>query len=272
MSHHRKHTAEEFAAFKRLKAQGLTHRQIAAKIGISHHVIDSWQKGRNLPACMATYHNYKPLKRGATKLTPDKGYVLGVLCGDGHMYASGKCVELQAIDLDFVEHFRDAVKRQYGKVGRIRGNVKLRSGNTVYRCWIHSVDMIRDLVGYFDNGRPLSKTWRIPGAINQATPAVQVAFLRGLYDSDGHCRKDTGQVQFGLCNKLAVLDVQELLIGLGIKSNFYTLHNKKRNKDYYTLHIPMGQLVCFAGRVGFSIRRKELRLQSFAIEHEGGRS
>ena len=103
------------------------------------------------------------------------------------------------------------------------------------------------------------KEKEIPEAIMLGPKEYQVAFLRGLFDTDAFCNVKYSVVEIGSFSAKLINQLQILLLNLGVVNKV----RKKKTKQFgpcYYLEIPGEANECFAKEVGFGIAEKQRRL------------
>jgi intein/homing endonuclease len=214
---------------------------------------------------------YKPLlkqlKDGYEKLTPEKAYLLGVLCGDG--YISRGSVGLKCVDLDFVESFEKVVMKVYGLKAH-RRIVKGRKENILGRMYqrksqfvsrVYSKKVVEDLLRYDQTGRGFKQsTWEVPKEIIHADIDIVMSFLKGFFDSEGS--KIENPADYNPCrvmiystNLKGLLQVNYLILKLGFQG-FMRMYRRGDKKPLYYIQIDGKQAIDFLRKVKPTIRRK----------------
>jgi len=178
-------------------------------------------------------------------LSKEKAYLLSVLAGDGWVETvPSYCIGLEVIDDDFRETFTEAIKTVYGIVCKILWNC---------RAYIHSKNVVADLLGYKVSFR--TEDWSIPEEVKCASEEIWSSYLRGFADSEGYV-KGSPLIELKSINIMGLLEIRELLNNLGIKSRI-------RTDNYHVYYVQITSkynLNRFAKRIGFSIRRKQEKL------------
>jgi intein-encoded DNA endonuclease-like protein len=195
------------------------------------------------------------------RLTKNKAYILGVLCGDGWIYYNNKSpkqtyqVGLDATNKDFVNKFSNCLYKVYGLKAR-RTKRKRRNVNwqIIFVSKICSKKVCDDLLllGSFK-----TKIWRIPKKIFNAKPKIKASFLEGFFDSEGCVDKYTRRITGSSINNSGLQDVQNLL-------NSFKIRNKIRfskSRIYNIVIEDRKSMECFANHIRFSINYKQLRLE-----------
>jgi intein-encoded DNA endonuclease-like protein len=237
------------------------HRKYGVWIALS--TINDWLRGVHSP-----YNGrYIPLPE-LLKPSEDLGYVIGVRLGDGYTREKNHdyIIGLKANDKEFVEEF-----------GRRLGNVL---GRRPIRPRFR-----KDIRGYFAeaSSKTLYELLRKPVDLKRIRKYVEhckkctAAFLRGLFDSEGYVSKE-GYIYLHNTNYEVLVYAQKLLRKrFGIESTGpwphvqkgTTIHDHrtgklyKTNEDCYYIYIPTESLLNFYRYVGFTIRRKQKRLEDY---------
>jgi len=171
--------------WRKLKDEGLVRTQSESKRGSvlskehKQHISDS------LKGVFVGKDNWntKNIKNDYNIITDDLAYIVGVMAGDGYIVSSSG-IGLQATDEDFVMEFARKCKKQFGIEGKLyytkpsklkdwrNGKTYIRKPTTIFR--LNSI-IIRD---FFIK----TKTFKIIDCFNHMN---KIAFLRGLWDSEG---------------------------------------------------------------------------------------
>jgi len=169
-----------FHDVRKLRIRGLSitkiREEIYRKYGvwIGTRTISRWLHGVTSP-----YNGRRIPSLELLKPSEDLGYVIGVRLGDGNAYenSAGYIIRLQAKDKEFVEKF-----------GICLGNVL---GRRPVRPWKDAGRYAAVVVS-----KALYKLLREPIDLKRIKKYVEhcpkciAAFLRGLFDSEGHVRKE----------------------------------------------------------------------------------
>jgi len=258
---------EVYNDVRKLRKQGLSYTKIREKIyrkygvWISKSTISNWLRGVSSP-----YNGRRIPSLELLKPSEDLANVISVVLGDGYTYeGNGNCViRLRAKDKEFVEDF-----------GRRLGNVLGRK----------PIKPRKDAGKYIAEAKSktLHELLRKPVDLKRIRkyvehcPKCAAAFLRGLFDSEGSVY-EKGYIKLINSNYELLTYAQKLLwTYFGIKSTGPFLHTPKgrtmisptnrktykTNKDCYYIYIGAGSLPKFYRYVGFTIRRKQKRLEDY---------
>lgn len=161
---------------------------------------------------------------------------LGLYVGDGDVlckkgrnapepYPMGVRIAIPETDPDRESYIEEA--RNFWKPGsQYKGRDKVHVGRNKYLyrvCSTLAAKWISDF-GFAGN----SHTKRVPEWVFGLKPELKKAFLRGVFDSDGHYDKH-GRVQIGMCNEELVNDIRDLCIGVGYHVNNVATANRMTN-------------------------------------------
>jgi len=223
----------------------------------------------SLKGCFTKGHkswNVKIPKDGYEKLTAEKAYVLGVLCGDGSLHIGEKNYQyvvqlnsLQSCDKDFAEAFADAIEATYGLKCTVAKTIGYGWGGR-RKCLnvrIYSKIVTLDLVRYDPSGGGFkTATWRVPKEIFYSGLSIKAAFIRGFADSEGSVSKSQNIISLYSSNLAGLYDILKLLQDLGINGKVYS------SKRAFVLNIRgIDNLKRFKETVNFTIKRKKENLK-----------
>jgi len=250
-----------------LRQQGLSYSKINDVIeqeyGVSPPIstISYWTRGLRNP-----YKGRYIPSLDLLKPSEELAYVIGVKLGDGCVWKKGYeeyAIGLKAKDKEFVDKFATCLAKVLG-----RKPIKVRYDKSSGRY-------VAEVIS-----KTLYELLRKPIDINRIRKYVEhcprciVAFLRGLFDSEGHVDKD-GFIYIYNTNYELLTYVQKLLKRLGIgttgpKLNIHRGTIIRRNgkqymtkEDVYRLYIRATSADNFYRLVGFTIERKRRRLEEY---------
>ena len=244
----------------KLRKDGLTYVKIAEILGIKrYNTVYDWTKNGKVP-------KGKFLVDGFDKLSPELGYILGVIEGDGYVSlrkTKGRA-GLDVKDKDFSLEF----KRNLETWSRLEASFRFRKDNGLYISTLYSLRAARFL-----------KEFDISILINSGNK-IKANFLRGFFDAEGcvaGCNLDNLRVasRFISCyntNKELIIFIGNLLESIGI--SVQGIDRKisggfKKGSIYYRLRIGGKEnLGIFRDKVGFSIERKNKKLDEVLKSYE----
>ncbi len=214
----------------------VTTRELAELVG---------KAGREKGKKLRPHHVLLPLT-APVKMTGPQGrwpvlppYTLGALVGDGHLAEVG--VIITCDDAGIIE----AMQAELGDTLRL--NLAGTTGKCPYYRLAGAVGQKTDSPQQLlkRDGLLGTRSWNkfVPERIKVAPVDVRFAFIRGLFDTDGHMDA-RGHVEFTTVSERLAKDVQWLLRSLGFKAKLttkqptYTYKGEKRNgRMAYRLHV-----------------------------------
>lgn len=130
-----------------------------------------------------------------------------------------------------------------------------------WRFWCSSSRAFRDLSHYYHPDWNCH-LWRVTKPIFDAIPEIKEGVVRGYFDADGYPNFSKARQQVSLkatsVNRLGVELMRDLLRTIGYEPRVY---RRYKAADVWELCIArQADVVRFHRRIGFSIRRKQLRL------------
>ena len=249
-----------FRAVLELRKEGLSYNQIIGKIETEHGVrlnkshVSDWISGKHRPFGYVRAFDPKP----CTELA----YAIGVSLGDASTSSGRKNynhkIKLRVIDREFAEEFARCLGVLLRRLPpRVKWHEKTHSWHTELSSLLLKKFLTQDL-----------KTL-IPSI--KHCQACKGAFLRGFYDSEASIRGRQLRVYNGEIEKLKL--VCSLLGSLGVSTTGPHLRGEKGgmvsikgkmyhvNKDQHYVYVRTDSLLAFYERVGFTIKRKQERLE-----------
>jgi intein-encoded DNA endonuclease-like protein len=253
---------------RKLRKRGLSYTKIREEIYRKYGVwidtttIYSWLRGKSSP-----YNGRRIPSLELLKPSEDLGYVIGVVLGDGYTSekSHGHVIGLGAKDKEFVKDFGR-------RLGNVLGREPIRPKfkEVVGKYYVEAVS------------RTLYELLRKPVGLKRIKKYVEhckkcaAAFLRGLFDSEGHVSK-RGCIILYNTNYEVLVYAQRLLRKFGIESTGPWPHKRKgttihdprtgkqykANKDCYYIYILAKSLLTFYRHIGFTVRRKQKRLEEY---------
>jgi intein-encoded DNA endonuclease-like protein len=260
-----------FHDVRKLRKRGLSYTKIREEIHRKHGVwismrtISRWLRGVSSP-----YNGRRIPSLELLKPSEDLANVIGVVLGDGFIVERKHCysyiIGLEAKDKEFVEDFG----RRLGKI----------LGREPYKPWINARTgryriEITSRILYELLRKPVDLK-RIRRYVEHC-PKCAAAFLRGLFDSEGCIGKDGRYIKLYNTDYEVLVYAQKLLRRFGIeatgpwpdKQKGTTMHDPRTRKQYktkkdcYYIYIGAESLPKFYRYVGFTIRRKQKRLEDY---------
>ncbi len=238
--------------------QKISSERLAKKYKVSTIIVINWLKSYNIRVRthkesmntdlikkeLSNQKLIRPVKP-YKKLSPEKAYVLGVLCGDAHINPKSIRFEIK-YDEEFTKEFAKCIKKIYG----LKYNYHYYKPRNSYVLYVSSQIISKDLMRY---GNFNTYTWATPKSILNSNDAKIIgSYLKGLFDSEGHVGPNYVNMS-SISN--GIKNLPYLLNKLKIKSKIY------KYGKYYSLGIRKQEnLRKFQKLVNFIIIRKKEKL------------
>jgi intein-encoded DNA endonuclease-like protein len=236
----------------KLRKRGLScseiRKEIYRKYGIwvDRSTINRWLRGVSSP-----YNGRRIPSLELLKPSEDLAYVIGVRLGDGYTYEEGDryIIGLKAKDKEFVEDFGR-------RLGNVLGRRPIRPFKDARRTYVVEAA-----------SKTLFELLRKPVYLKRIKKYIEhckkcsAAFLRGLFDSEGHVHK-YGYIYLYNSDYEVLVYAQKLLRKrFGIESTGPWSHKQK--EGYYYIYIRVESLPRYYRHIGFTVRRKQKRLEEY---------
>jgi len=208
--------------------------------------------------------NKHEIPKSSKKLTREKAYILGVMCGDGYLNRTNNDsyqVALQAIDKDFVIEFAKCIEKIYRIVPSVRKiKTDIPNWNDKWQARICSKEIYNDILDYALFGK---YEWKIPGIIFNSSKNIKYSFLKGFFDSEGSVDKSKKIVAVSV-NELGINEVAILLLSIGIRSNIKEVTNvvDNRRRQFFINITGREFIELYNQKINFSIKRKQTKLNN----------
>ena len=239
---------------------------IAKGFRLPRTTISAWYHGRQpiYKFCVSTYNRknfIKKIPNSAKILTPNKSYLLGVICGDGYINYKGYYVSLETITIEFIRKFQERFTKVYGP--DFCGSIS-PTCNGKQRIVICGKEMTEDIKNYL----PVkgSFCWKMPEAIKMANEECKINFLRGFFDSEGSVNKRYS-LEIHSSNKIGLNEIKELLKDINIKTS--EIKSKiKINKPRYVIYITgKKNIVRFISIIGTNIPHRLNEMKNLLLRY-----
>ena len=189
-------------------------------------------------------------------MSPKLAYVLGSLCGDGHVPGTG-VIHFVTQDEDTMDFFLECFEESFSLSG-----LEYRQVDNKFEFSLSS-RRISNFLGYLGS-TGTSRTKSVPWAVRTSTKKSCLMFLRGLFDSDGN----VGPKGIGLSttSKLLSEQVHLMLLNLGciarLKRKDHDYHEHKELNAVYNISCSGSNAVRLYESVGLTSARKAEAFES----------
>ena len=218
---------------------------------------DLWGNRLRVPNSVPDISPRAKRYRLPNRLTRDLAYLFGLLIGDGNL-TGRNAVRFSTGDTFLGEEFKRIVFEQFG----YRAGFTTKEG-THARGWYVTSQQIRAHLAQLGLEYVGAQNKSVPWSVLQAPRDIVVAFLQGLFDTDGSADKRYGNLEFSTASATLSHQVQMLLLNLGIVS---TRRVKQTSRlPAFRMSIGGEAALAFYDRIGFRLERKQAR-RRFASE------
>ena len=178
------------------------------------------------------------------KWDEDLAYLIGLLIGDGTVTYS-HAFEFTTADAFLAEEFCRIVRKLFGyKVCRKASGVQYCVSSKQIRVFLERLDL-----GYCQ-----ADAKYVPAPILQAPRNIVVAFLQGVFDTDGYADKRYGNIQFSTASARLARQIHLLLLNFGMIASL-TVKQTAR-KPSHQINIYGADALLFHQRIGFRLRQE----------------
>lgn len=250
-------TPKAILKIKKKLQSGKTIPQICKELDLAYNPVLLLVK-KNFPRY---YRNllekrFHKLAESQRKINPKLAYILGVMFGDGYNYGRVKshATALGVIDRDFRYFFAFNIENWSGKKPLIAEYIKR---NTLfYVCILYSKD-VGELILKYRNFKDVP-----PEIMTSKNEELKIMFIRGFVDSEGSVKK----YWISVSNKnLKLLNsVRKMLVGLGFDEKRLRIALSNKNGVYNLDISTKNNMKLYKNKIGFSIKRKQERLEAAA--------
>ncbi len=240
----------------RMDRDGKARWARAEELNIGDHV--AIQRGQQLFGSeTAVRFNYKFNSKfdhskqiSVETLDTDLAYLMGLLTGDGCLTAKNRVI-LSSADPEVVNHFKAfAVKH---------GLHVFRNGGDRPYDWIIGSSQLYQLLFHLGMSNALAHEKAVPSSILRAPKEIVVAYLQGLFDSDGTVQKRDGYPQLHSMSKKLIAQAQLLLLNFDILcvQRLKRVLYKNEERICHYIEIAGAEADKFYETIGFRLARKQ---------------
>lgn len=194
-------------------------------------------------------------------MTLELAELMGALSGDGsvgvRLASQLLAIAVHKPQIDYQNHLKSLFSKVFGREATIE--IKKRSVNVVRLASKFAVDYM-NAAGLIKGCTYRDK--RVPWSIWSSSNEYRAAYIRGLFDTDGHCSKTLSLSCYndGLAN-----DVQLLLLEMGIRSKVFRVKNDHNDITILTIK-GKSNIKKFQRYVGFSLEYKRKNLETLSAK------
>jgi ribonucleoside-diphosphate reductase alpha chain len=211
----------------------------------------------------------RPQHANATKIrvprtmNADLAELLGLYMADGCTSSGGRLIfTVGTIDIEVAERIRVLMDRCFGLAsnhvteGRGGGYLDIQYQSRDLVRWMRSIGSVK----------PGSPEAFIPAAVLSGSAETARAFLRGLFEGDGHIHSESGYPCLSTTSPRLAEEVQQLLLSLGVVARRTMTTHRSVAKGHHPVHVltvvDEPSVRTFSEDIGFVGDRKQDRLEN----------
>jgi len=197
-----------------------------------------------------------------SEMNEELAELLGLYMADGCTSSGGRfIITVGTADIEVMDRVRILVERNFGLAPN---QIREGEGGGYVDVQFQSRDLVRwmERLGWVKGSSPNAF---IPREVLSGSAATARAFLRGLFEGDGHLHSGSGYPSFSTTSERLAIEAQQLLLSLGIVARRGKIANRHRSLGHRTVHtltiVDEDSVRTFSEEVGFISDRKQERLE-----------
>src|SRR3989449_310486 len=214
------------------------------------------------------FPSYGPQNPNATRIrvpsdmNAELSELLGLYMADGCTSTGGRfIITVGTVDIEVMERIRILMDRSFGFAPN---HIKEGKGGGYVDIQFQSRDLVRwmERLGWVKGSSPNAF---IPTEILTGSADTARAFLRGLFEGDGHLHSGSGYPSFSTTSERLAIETQQLLLSLGVVARRGIITNRQTALGHLTVHtlsiVDEDSVRTFSEEIGFVSDRKQERLE-----------
>src|SRR2546422_1261975 len=188
--------------------------------------------------------------------------LLGLYMADGCTSTGGRfIITVGTVDIEVMDRIRFLMERNFGlapsqiKEGEGGGYVDIQFQSRDLVRWMERLGWVK---GYSPNAF-------IPSEVLGGSGDTARAFLRGLFEGDGHIHSGSGYPSFSTTSERLAIEAQQLLLSLGVVARRGRIARRQNALGHRTVHtltiVDEDSVRTFAAEIGFVSDRKQEHLE-----------
>src|SRR5437660_1426496 len=200
--------------------------------------------------------------RVPAEMNSDLSELLGLYMADGCTSSGGRfIITVGTVDIEVMERIRILMDKIFGLAPN---RITEGEGGGYVDIQFQSRDLVRwmERLGWVKGSSPNAF---VPSAVLTGSADTARAFLRGLFEGDGHLHSGSGYPSFSTTSERLAIEAQQLLLSLGVVARRGTSRNRERALGHRTVHtlsmVGEHSVRTLSEEIGFVSDRKQERLE-----------
>src|SRR5205807_668205 len=200
--------------------------------------------------------------RVPAEMNSDLSELLGLYMADGCTSLGGRfIITVGTVDIEVMERIRILMDKIFGLAPN---RITEGEGGGYVDIQFQSRDLVRwmERLGWVKGSSPNAF---IPTAVLTGSADTARAFLRGLFEGDGHLHSESGYPGFSTTSERLAIEAQQLLLSLGVVARRGKIRNRETALGHRTVHtltiVDEDSVRTFSEEIGFVSDRKQERLE-----------
>jgi len=188
--------------------------------------------------------------------------LLGLYMADGCTSTGGRfIITVGTVDIEVMDRIRFLMERNFGLAPN---QIKEGEGGGYFDIQFQSRDLVRwmERLGWVKGYSPNAF---IPSEVLGGSGDTARAFLRGLFEGDGHIHSGSGYPSFSTTSERLAIEAQQLLLSLGVVARRGRIARRQNALGHRTVHtltiVDEDSVRTFAAEIGFVSDRKQEHLE-----------
>jgi len=216
---------------------------------------------RSLPPLGPQHPNATRI-RVPSEMNAELSELLGLYMADGCTSSGGRfIITVGTVDIEVMERIRILMDNNFGLAPN---QITEGEGGGYVDIQFQSRDLVRwmERLGWVKGSSPKAF---IPTEVLTGSAGTARAFLRGLFEGDGHLHSSSGYPSYSTTSERLAIEAQQLLLSLGVVARRGIIRRRQNALGHLTVHtlsvVDEHSVRTFSEEIGFVSDRKQERLE-----------
>src|SRR5438552_576370 len=200
--------------------------------------------------------------RVPSEMNSELAELLGLYMADGCTSSGGRfIITVGTVDIEVMDRIRILMERNFGLAAN---RITEGEGGGYVDVQFQCRDLVRwmERLGWVKGSSPNAF---IPTEVLTGSADTARAFLRGLFEGDGHLHSSSGYPSFSTTSERLAIEAQQLLLSLGVVARRGSIRSRKTAFGHGVVHtlaiVDEDSVRTFSEEIGFVSDRKPERLE-----------